>query len=120
MVDDSLIAPWERLAASRKEMAEAEGISVRTLQRRLKAQREAAGATELPWVTLVDHPVPGSHYRTDHDQASVLPPGLFLIGNHHGRRLMVGHAGDGSPVEQPSESKHKFKPKAPRKKRRTG
>jgi hypothetical protein len=116
MVMDDLIAPYERLVASRAEMARAEGISVRTLQRRLQAQRqrlaEEADSNELPVVPLVYGQRRGSHYRLDDDQESDLPPGLFRIGRHFGRGLQVQHAGRGQPVEEPpKKSKHKHRPK---------
>jgi hypothetical protein len=92
-------------------MARDEGISVRTLQRRLKAQRERAGSGELPVVEIVTGRGEGLHYRLDDDRASRLPLGLFRIGDHNGRRLQIQHAGNGRPVEKPAKSKAKFKPK---------
>ncbi len=98
------------------------GVSERTLKRRLARARLVRNdiecdaelkhdGVELPWVELVngtepDHP----HYDLGSDRL-IKPPGPFRIGDHHGRRLKIQHAGNGKPVEKVVKSKAKFKPK---------
>lgn len=114
MIEDCLIAPYERLAKSRREMAADEGISVRTLQLRLKAARDRAGRCGLdglPFVEIANHETGGHHYRTDVDQLSRLPSGIFLIGDHFGRRLKLQRSSGGRHVRDAKPSNHKFRPK---------
>lgn len=120
--------PWERGEEPRAATAARLGISVRTLQRRYALGRQVieekgevqeskgGGSTDdLPWVELSTGPDRRWHYRLDHDQASVLPTGPFRITDHAGRRLRVVHSADGKPVERPRPSKHKFRPRAGKK-----
>ncbi len=95
-------------------MARELGVSERHLRRLLAAERAGGpghDGAELPWVELVDGTEPAHpHYDMRSDRLTK-PPGAFRIGDHHGRRLRVQHAGDGKPVEKAAKSKAKFKPR---------
>jgi hypothetical protein len=127
MLDDLPQAPipWERLDQTREEMARELGVSVRTLQRRWREQREAADvrdepeSPDFPWVELVERgQASGDHYDLRTDEL-VKPPGPFRISNGTGHGLRVQHAGRGQPIEvELTNEPAKFKPKRPKRKRR--
>ena len=123
-MDDVLIAPWERLAASRAEMAAAEGISVRTLQRRMAADREKAGEL-LRRLDRFDHvymeitagaPPEGA----EHACISMTGQANRDGGTYHvGGQIRNLNGGPRVAADKPEPSKHKFQPKRPKRKRMT-
>lgn len=76
-------------------------------------------ASELPWVELVHHARPPTpHYDLATDRLEK-PSGAFRIGDRHGRRLKVEHAGRGKPLDdKPKKKPPKFKPKSRKAKKR--
>ena len=107
-----------------RDISQLTGLSIRRVQVRLQRARENRGEEDLPsdeelkrdgieppWVELVSNTKPNHpHYDLVSDRLEK-PPGPFRIASGTGRGLKVRHAGAGRPIEKPTKSKAKFKPK---------
>ena len=117
-------APWERGEVTRAEMAVERGVSGRHLRRQLARERAEAAAYEaqrsrddldpldFPLMAITTEPdrEPG-HWVHIHSGRCSAECGVFHVGGEI-RNVLGGPRVD---EKKPERSKHKFRPKAPKK-----
>jgi hypothetical protein len=134
--EDAWLDSIESGASTTLDIATVTGLTRRRVQQRVAAARrrrdEAAAVAvavdrphdpaDLPYVPLVSGPSRGLHYRLDVDQLSRLPDCPFRINTAAGRWQKIEHRDNrgGEKPAEAKESRHRFRPKNPKRNREVG